>query len=55
MSDIARRLYASLKYDVLNGDRSERAILGSQLREAVITLNQQATELAAIAASKENK
>lgn len=38
MSDIIKRLEASMRYDVINGDQSERAILGLQISEAISEL-----------------
>jgi len=35
MSDIANKLEAALRYDVLNGDIAERAVLGRQIGEAI--------------------
>ena len=44
MSDIAKRLLASLKFDAINGDATERAICSRQMREAaaeIVTLREQ--------------
>lgn len=35
MSDIIKKLEASMRYDVINGDKSERAILSLQINEAI--------------------
>ena len=39
MSDIAKRLSAALKYDVMNGDAVERGVLAKQIKEAVVELD----------------
>jgi hypothetical protein len=38
MSDIKDRLAASLKYDAINGDVYERAVVASQIKEAIAAL-----------------
>lgn len=37
-NDIIKRLEASMRFDVINGDESERAILGLQINEAIRVL-----------------
>lgn len=44
-NDICVRLAASLKYDVINGDSGERAILVSQIREAISTIRSLQNEI----------
>lgn len=46
--DIARRLVASLKYDVINGSKDERAIFASQVREAIAYIDAQAAQIEAL-------
>ena len=46
--DIARRLLASLKYDVINGSQDEKAIFASQVREATSYINSQAAQIEAL-------
>lgn len=46
--DIARRLVASLKYDVINGSQDEKAIFASQVREATSYINSQAAQIEAL-------
>lgn len=46
--DIARRLVASLKYDVINGSQDEKAIFASQVREATSYINSQAAQIKAL-------
>ena len=46
--DIARRLVASLKYDVINGSQDERAIFASQVREAIAYIDAQAAQIEAL-------
>lgn len=46
--DIARRLVASLKYDVINGSQDERAIFASQVREAIAYIDTQAAQIEAL-------
>lgn len=43
---IEHRLRASLKYDVINGDTSEKAILKRQIEEAIQTIVSLRIELA---------
>jgi hypothetical protein len=38
MTDIKDRLTASLKYDAINGDERERAVVASQIKEAIAAL-----------------
>ena len=47
MSDLPRRLRASLKFDAINGDRSERQVCGLQMAEAARTIDDLTTRLAA--------
>ena len=46
--DIARRLVASLKYDVINGSQDEKGIFASQVREATSSINSQAAQIKAL-------
>jgi len=47
MSDLPRRLRASLKFDAINGDRSERSVCGLQMAEAARTIEDLEARLAA--------
>ena len=47
MSDLPRRLRASLKFDAINGDRSERKVCGLQMAEAARTIEDLEARLAA--------
>ena len=45
MSDIKDRLAASLKYDAINGDAQERAVVASQIKEAIAALAEKDAEI----------
>jgi hypothetical protein len=45
MSDIKDRLAASLKYDAINGDERERAVVASQIKEAIAALAEKEREI----------
>lgn len=49
MSPIEDRLRASLKYDAINGDTSERFIVSSQIREAINEIENLRKQLIALA------
>ncbi len=48
MSDIAKRLLASLRFDAVNGDQHERSVVASQMREAASHITTLEAELAAV-------
>ena len=53
---IEDRLFAALKYDVINGDMMEKSILESQIKEAIQVIKDQKTSIkAALAALSQNK
>lgn len=53
MSDIAKRLLASLRFDAVNGDQHERSVVASQMREAASHIATLEAELAAVRADAE--
>lgn len=53
MSDIIKRLEASIRYDVISGSNHERAVLASQIVEAIKELKYLHAQLSTALADKE--
>lgn len=53
MSDIEKRLRASVGFDAINGDRMERSVCGKQMLEAATAIVSLRTQLAAVTAERD--